>query len=118
IGASIGMACFPDQGSDISVLLRNADTALYTAKAEGRSGFVTFSPTLLSQIDLRLSEEASIKRGLNCDEFFLVWQPQFELATGHMTGAEALVRWRDPVSGSVRAPGSFIPTAEKSDLIV
>lgn len=118
IGASIGMACFPDHGSDISVLLRNADTALYTAKAEGRSGFVTFSPTLLSQIDLRLSEEASIKRGLNCDEFFLVWQPQFELATGHMTGAEALVRWRDPVSGSVRAPGSFIPTAEQSDLIV
>ncbi|TGS88057.1 EAL domain-containing protein, partial [bacterium M00.F.Ca.ET.177.01.1.1] len=56
--------------------------------------------------------------GLNCDEFFLVWQPQFELATGHMTGAEALVRWRDPVSGSIRAPGSFIPTAEKSDLIV
>ncbi|RVD57578.1 MULTISPECIES: bifunctional diguanylate cyclase/phosphodiesterase [unclassified Mesorhizobium] len=118
IGASIGMARFPEHGADISVLLRNADTALYAAKAEGRSGFVTFSPTLLSQVDLRLSEEAAIKRGLNCDEFFLVWQPQFELATGHMTGAEALVRWRDPVSGSIRAPGSFIPTAEKSDLIV
>lgn len=118
LGASIGMACFPDHGSDISVLLRNADTALYTAKAEGRSGFVTFSPALLSQIDLRLSEEASIKRGLDKDEFFLVWQPQFELATGHMTGAEALVRWRDPVSGSIRAPGSFIPTAEQSNLIV
>ncbi|WP_245523866.1 diguanylate cyclase, partial [Mesorhizobium sp. M4B.F.Ca.ET.150.01.1.1] len=61
IGASIGMARFPEHGADISVLLRNADTALYAAKAEGRSGFVTFSPTLLSQVDLRLSEEAAIK---------------------------------------------------------
>ncbi|MDX8528743.1 bifunctional diguanylate cyclase/phosphodiesterase [Mesorhizobium sp. MSK_1335] len=118
VGASIGMACFPQHGSDISTLLHNADSALYTAKAEGRSGFVTFSPAILSQIDMQLGEEAGIKRALNCDEFFLVWQPQFELATGRMTGTEALVRWRDPVSGAVRAPASFIPIAERSDLIL
>ena len=118
IGASIGMACFPQHGSDISMLLHNADSALYKAKAEGRSGFVTFSPSILSQIDMQLGEEAAIKRALNCDEFFLVWQPQFELATGRMTGAEALVRWRDPVSGAVRPPASFIPIAERSDLIL
>nr|WP_167484282.1 diguanylate cyclase [Mesorhizobium tamadayense] len=118
IGASIGMACFPDHGSDISTLLRNADSALYAAKTEGRSGFVTYSPAILSRIDVQLGEEAAIKRALNCDEFFLVWQPQFELATGRMIGAECLVRWRDPVSGAVRAPESFIPTAERSDLIV
>ncbi|CAN7694869.1 putative bifunctional diguanylate cyclase/phosphodiesterase [Mesorhizobium sp. LjNodule214] len=118
IGASIGMASFPDHGSDISTLLRNADSALYVAKAEGRSGFVTYSPAILSQIDVQLGEEAAIKRALNGDEYFLVWQPQFELATGHMIGAEALVRWRDRVSGAVRLPDSFIPTAERSDLIL
>jgi len=118
IGASIGMACFPQHGSDISTLLRNADRALYAAKADGRSGFVTFSPAILSRIDMQLGEEAGIKRALNSDEFFLVWQPQFELATGRMTGAEALVRWHDPVSGAVHLPMSFIPTAERSDLIL
>lgn len=118
IGASIGMAFFPDHGSDISTLLRNADSALYVAKAEGRSGFVTYSPAILSQIDAQLGEEAAIKRALNDDEYFLVWQPQFELATGRMIGAEALVRWRDRVSGAVRLPDSFIPTAERSDLIL
>lgn len=118
MGASIGMACFPEHGSDISTLLRNADSALYVAKAEGRSGFVTFSPAILNQFDMQLGEEAGIKRALNCDEFFLVWQPQFELATGRMIGAEALVRWRDPVSGAIRLPMSFIPIAERSDLIL
>ncbi|TIL66885.1 putative bifunctional diguanylate cyclase/phosphodiesterase [Mesorhizobium sp.] len=118
MGASIGMACFPEHGSDISTLLRNADSALYVAKAEGRSGFVTFSPAILNQFDMQLGEEAGIKRALNCDEFFLVWQPQFELATGRMIGAEALVRWRDPASGAIRLPMSFIPIAERSDLIL
>ncbi|CAH2397741.1 putative bifunctional diguanylate cyclase/phosphodiesterase [Mesorhizobium escarrei] len=118
MGASIGMACFPEHGSNISTLLRNADSALYVAKAEGRSGFVTFSPAILNQFDMQLGEEAGIKRALNCDEFFLVWQPQFELATGRMIGAEALVRWRDPASGAIRLPMSFIPVAERSDLIL
>ncbi|RWN57238.1 bifunctional diguanylate cyclase/phosphodiesterase [Mesorhizobium sp.] len=118
MGASIGMACFPEHGSDISTLLRNADSALYVAKAEGRSGFVTFSPAILNQFDMQLGQEAGIKRALNCDEFFLVWQPQFELATGRMIGAEALVRWRDPASGAIRLPMSFIPIAERSDLIL
>lgn len=118
MGASIGMACFPEHGSDISTLLRNADSALYVAKAEGRSGFVTFSPAILNQFNMQLGEEAGIKRALNCDEFFLVWQPQFELATGRMTGAEALVRWRDPAAAAIRLPVSFIPTAERSDLIL
>lgn len=118
IGASIGMACFPQHGSDISTLLRNADRALYAAKADGRSGFVTFSPAIRSRIDMQLGEEAGIKRALDSDEFFLVWQPQFELATGRMTGAEALVRWHDPISGAVHLPMSFIPTAERSDLIL
>ncbi|QIA21898.1 bifunctional diguanylate cyclase/phosphodiesterase [Mesorhizobium sp. AA22] len=118
MGASIGMACYPEHGSDISTLLRNADSALYVAKAEGRSGFVTFSPAILNQFDMQLGEEAGIKRALNCDEFFLVWQPQFELATGRMIGAEALVRWRDPASGAIRLPMSFIPIAERGDLIL
>ncbi|MER8571900.1 EAL domain-containing protein [Mesorhizobium sp. M1338] len=118
VGASIGMASFPQHGADISTLMRNADSALYAAKAQGRAGLVTFSPAILSQIDVQLGEEAAIKRALNCDEFFLVWQPQFELATGRMTGAEALVRWRDPISGAIRPPMSFIPTAERSDLIL
>ncbi|MER9299636.1 bifunctional diguanylate cyclase/phosphodiesterase [Mesorhizobium sp. M0621] len=118
VGASIGMASFPQHGAEISTLMRNADSALYAAKAQGRAGLVTFSPAILSQIDVQLGEEAAIKRALNCDEFFLVWQPQFELATGRMTGAEALVRWRDPISGAIRPPISFIPTAERSDLIL
>jgi diguanylate cyclase (GGDEF)-like protein len=118
IEASIGMAKFPEHGSDISTLLRNADSALYAAKTGGRSSLVTFSPAILSQIDMQLGEEAKIKRALTRDEFFLVWQPQFELATGRMMGAEALVRWRDPVSGVVLSPMSFIPTAERSDLIL
>lgn len=118
VGASIGMASFPEHGADVSTLMRNADSALYAAKAEGRAGLVRFSASILSQIDVQLGEEAAIKRALSCDEFFLVWQPQFELATGRMTGAEALVRWRDPISGAIRPPISFIPTAERSDLIL
>ena len=118
MGASIGMACFPEHGTDISTLLRNADSALYAAKKGGRSTLVTFSPEILSEIDVQLGEEANIKRALNHDEFFLAWQPQFELTTGRMVGAEALVRWRDPVSGAILQPLSFIPTAERSDLIL
>jgi len=118
VEASIGMANFPEHGSDISTLLRNADSALYAAKAGGRSSLVAFSPEILSEIDVQLGEEANIKRALNHDEFFLVWQPQFELATGRMVGDEAFVRWCDPVSGAILAPLSFIPTAERSDLIL
>jgi diguanylate cyclase (GGDEF)-like protein len=117
IGASIGMASAPEHGTDLSTLLRNADKALYVAKTE-RSSFVAFSPAILSRIDMRLGEEANIKRALNRDEFFLVWQPQFELSSGTMTGAEALVRWRDPVSGAIQSPLAFIPTAEQSELIL
>lgn len=118
IGASIGTANFPEDGTDLETLLKNADHAVYAAKGEGRGRVVGFSNEILSQVNTRSKLESRLQSALKNDELFIVWQPQFRLATGQITGLEALVRWRDPVSGDIIAPSEFIPLAERSDLIL
>lgn len=118
IGASIGTASFPEDGQDLETLLKNADHAVYAAKGEGRGRVVRFSSEILSQVNTRSKLEGRLQSAMKNDELFIVWQPQFRLATGQITGLEALVRWRDPVNGKVIAPSEFIPLAERSDLIL
>jgi predicted signal transduction protein with EAL and GGDEF domain len=114
---SIGIAVYPQDGDDAEQLLTNADTAMYRAKEQGRNRYEIFSPALRTRTQDRLSTEVALLRALENREFVLHYQPKVELRTGRIVGAEALVRWQHPDEGLL-FPGSFIPIAEESGLIV
>ncbi|MFZ2507107.1 MAG: EAL domain-containing protein, partial [Steroidobacteraceae bacterium] len=116
VGASIGVA-FSQDGDDTEQLLRNADIAMYDAKAGGRGRFVVFHPRMQEQLHERLRLAEDIDRALERNEFFLEFQPVIDLKTRELLGVEALVRWHHPVRGLVM-PGQFIPAAEESGQIV
>ncbi|GJG85458.1 hypothetical protein tb265_06390 [Gemmatimonadetes bacterium T265] len=117
VGASIGIA-FAEPGVDTDVLLRNADAAMYRAKAEGKGRHAVFDPALVAAAAERLELERDLANALvGGGEFALVYQPIVSLATGAVTGAEALLRWRHATRGVV-SPADFIPLAEASGLIV
>jgi diguanylate cyclase (GGDEF)-like protein/PAS domain S-box-containing protein len=116
IGASIGIAVFPDDAEDGTTLLRNADAALYQAKAQGRNMFHYYTSSLTIAAAEKLRLEARMRRALELDQFVVDFQPQISLQEGRITGAEALVRWIDPEHGTV-SPGEFIPAAEECGLI-
>ena len=97
-------------------LLRDADVALYRAKARGRGRYAVFDATMNVRALERLELEADLRRALRRGEFEVYYQPKVDLATGHLAGLEALVRWRHPVRGVVE-PGAFIPVAEETGLI-
>jgi len=115
--ASIGISVYPDSGKDASSLMRNADASMYSAKGQGRNGYQFYSEDLTSTSAGRLSLEHDLRGALARDEIFPVYQPQIELATGRVVGAEALMRWERPGRGLV-SPASFIPVAEDSSLIL
>lgn len=124
ISASIGVSCFPENGSSGPELLRSADAAMYRVKHNGRNGSDFFShtnPTLLAQqsaaVAHRLSTEAELQNALKNQELFLEYQPIFDVRTGGFHAVEALVRWRKP-DGTLVPPNLFIPIAEQSHLIV
>jgi len=117
VTASIGVAVYPEDGSDAAELNQHADVAMYRAKALGGDRFELFSAELQRELHQRVEIEAGLRMALNEDRLFLVYQPQVELSTGRIVGMEALVRWRD-VDGSVIMPDRFIPVAESSGLIV
>lgn len=117
INASIGIAMSTldyDQPTD---LLRDADTAMYCAKTEGRGQYQIFAPTMRQTVQRRLQLETSLQRALERQEFVLNYQPIVSLATGAMTGFEALLRWQHPELGQV-SPLQFIPVAEDLGLII
>jgi diguanylate cyclase (GGDEF)-like protein/PAS domain S-box-containing protein len=117
ISLSIGISIFPDDGADVDTLMQNADTAMYHAKASGRNNYKFFKPDMNARAVHRLFVEKNLRRALKQGEFLLHYQPKIDLASGAMTGAEALIRWQDPDLGLVY-PAQFVPIAEENGLIV
>ncbi|RVA16248.1 diguanylate cyclase, partial [Mesorhizobium sp. M7A.F.Ca.CA.004.11.2.1] len=116
VGISLGIAVFPDDGGDADALLRNADTALYRAKSEGRNQYRFFEPGMDAMVQARRALEIDLETALPRQEFDLDFQPIMNIASGEIVGAEALMRWHSPTRGTV-APDSFIPVAEDTGLI-
>ncbi len=117
VTASIGVSVYPDDGLDAETLIKNADTAMYQAKANGRQGYKFFKPAMYVRAMERQSIEESLRRALERRELTLHYQPKVDLGSGRITGAEALLRWTHPTRGSV-APAQFIPVAEDCGLIL
>ncbi|HKY82664.1 MAG TPA: EAL domain-containing protein, partial [Sphingobium sp.] len=117
LGASIGIACYPDHGDTLSALLRSADIAMYHAKHEGRGRAEMFTMELALEAADRAELERDLLVALQRDEFLLEFQPQIEIGTGNAVAAEALIRWAHPERDIVM-PGLFVPVAEESGAIV
>ncbi len=117
IGVSVGISIFPDDGEDPDVLLRNADTAMYLAKSEGRNNYQFYTPALTKRASERLNIETSLRQAMDRNELQVYYQPQYSLGDGKMTGVEALLRWQHPEMGMVD-PEKFISVAEETGLIV
>ncbi len=117
VGTSIGISIYPADGEDIETLIKNADSAMYHAKEEGRGGFQYFTLTLNLRAQRRLNIETCLRKALERGELELHYQPQVDLKRGCVAGAEALLRWHSPELGTL-SPAEFIPVAEESGLIV
>jgi diguanylate cyclase (GGDEF)-like protein len=115
--ASIGIAMYPSDGADMLTLTKNADMAMYLAKEDGKNGFRFFTKEIKTQSIERLTLESALRRALERDQFSLHYQPKVDMASGQITGVEALLRWIHPELGTV-SPGQFIPLAEENGLIV
>ena len=115
ISGSIGITIFPTDGTDTEELLRNADLAMYQAKAEGRNSYRFFVTDMNERISRTQRIRRELRQALRADEFVLHYQPQMNLLTGHVTGVEALLRWNHPVDGLL-APGEFLVIAEQGGL--
>jgi diguanylate cyclase (GGDEF)-like protein/PAS domain S-box-containing protein len=116
-GASVGIACVPQDGDDVATLLRLADLAMYRAKELGRNGYQFFSAMLNEDAVAAAALVDELRQGLQRDELFLVYQPRIDIATRQVVGAEALLRWRHPRYG-VLTPESFLPVADDTGLMV
>ena len=117
ISASVGIALHPKDGIEAETLLRNADSALFRAKEEGRNGFRFFAPEMNDRVVRFLAVERELRSALETGQFSLQYQPIVDLDGGQTVGVEALIRWRR-ADGSVESPAEFIPIAEESGLIV
>lgn len=117
VSASIGVALFPEHGRDMSTLLKNADSAMYQAKRDGRNQFSFFNPVRYEraarEVQLGIQLHKAVQSGTG--QFFVEYQPQVELASGRVVGLEALIRWQHPMFGRL-TPDSFIGVAEMSGL--
>ena len=117
ISPSIGIGVYPDDGRDIETLLKNADVAMYQAKSAGRNNYQFFTREMTESAFVHLAYENSLRQALDNAEFLLQYQPQVKVASGSMTGVEALIRWRRP-DREIAGPAQFVPIAEESGLIV
>jgi len=116
VSPSIGVALFPDDGADSATLLRSADIAMYAAKGAGRNTFRFFLPEMNQAASERLEIERRLAMAIDNHELSVEYQPQIDLASGRVIGAEALLRWDNPALGVVE-PERFIPVAEQSGII-
>jgi diguanylate cyclase (GGDEF)-like protein/PAS domain S-box-containing protein len=116
IGVSVGISLFPEHGQDADSLLQQSDAALYRAKAEGRGCSRFFTGEMTHAARQRLDIESRLRRALKQNELQIYYQPQVEVASGRIVGAEALLRWHHPERGMI-PPGVFIPVAEETGLI-
>lgn len=115
LGASIGVATYPKDGQDHETLIRHADFAMYKAKEQGKNAYCSFSDQMNEHMHYLFKIELNLHHAILNQEFFLVYQPQFNLSTMEMVGAEALIRWQK--DGRFIPPTEFIPLAEKFNLI-
>lgn len=116
VEASIGVSTFPQDGPDADTLIRNADAAMYLAKAHGRNGYKFYRAELNAAAAEKLQLSTQLRRAVKTQALQLAYQPQVDMLTGRIFGAEALLRWNDPELGVV-SPATFIPIAEESGLI-
>jgi len=114
---SVGIALFPTDGSDGGELVRHAETAMQRAKQGGRAAFRFHQPSHNADLRSRMRLDHAMRQALASNRFRLAYQPQIDLASGAIVGAEALIRWRDPELGEVQ-PTQFIPVAEESGFII
>ncbi len=114
--ASIGISVYPEDGSDIDLLLKNADTAMYAAKERGRNNYQFFQSAMNDAAKVRFHMSNRLRHALDNNEFILYYQPQFANKTGALRGVEALIRWIDPEKGLI-PPNDFLPFAEENGFI-
>jgi diguanylate cyclase (GGDEF)-like protein/PAS domain S-box-containing protein len=117
IGVSIGISLFPQHGDSPEILLNHADTALYKAKDNGRGSFAYFSEDMTLAVRKRIELEARLRKAISQQDLRVFYQPQVDIASGLIIGAEALVRWQDQTEGLI-TPDRFIPIAEETGLIM
>ncbi len=116
VTCSLGISMYPDDGQDFDALLKHADIAMYQAKERGRNGFQFYDPQMNTNVVEHLHLISGIRTALQKDEFKLYYQPQFDLKSERIIGAEALIRWKNPELGMI-PPNKFIPVAERSGQI-
>jgi len=117
VSASIGIALYPQDGTDMDSLIKHADVAMYHVKGQGKNGYQFYSNEMNVPYIEKLSMDTGIHKALDNTEFNLVYQPQVNLRTGEIVGVEALLRWDHPEHGAI-SPSEFIPFAEESGLII
>ncbi|MES2072708.1 MAG: EAL domain-containing protein [Pseudomonadota bacterium] len=117
VTGSIGISCFPDGGVDRETLTRNADTAMYQAKAKGKNAFEKFHPEMNLVLQKRSNIETNLRKALEREELAVYYQPKVDLVDHKVIGFEALLRWNHPEMGMI-SPTDFIPIAEESGLII
>jgi len=116
VSGSIGIALYPDDGRDSQTLMKNADTAMFHSKAQGKNTYHFFTSNMNIAVKRRAMLESSLRGAVSDGDFLLHYQPQIDLVTGRLVAVEALVRWNNQ-SGGIVMPGDFIPLAEETGLI-
>ncbi|MBF0261739.1 MAG: EAL domain-containing protein [Magnetococcales bacterium] len=116
ISGSVGVTVYPDDAEDLDSLLKNADTAMYRAKSDGRNAYRFYTPDMHAEAEERVALEKDLHHALERDELVIHYQPIVDLASGRVIGAESFLRWEHPTRGSI-SPATFVRLAEETGLI-